>query len=55
MTVRSANRSSLNPQNNLYQHAPFAETLNSSICLYLGNEGLVQALYGPWGLESLRY
>ncbi|MDP4537873.1 P-loop NTPase fold protein [Alkalimonas collagenimarina] len=49
MTAFSADRPSLNPRDDLFGHAPFAESLANSICTYPGNDGLVLALYGPWG------
>lgn len=49
MTALSADRPSSNPQDDLFGHAPFAESLANSICHYPGNDGLVLALYGPWG------
>ena len=49
MTALSADRPSSNPQDDLFGHAPFAESLSNSICSYPGNDGLVLALYGPWG------
>lgn len=49
MTALSADRPSSNPQDDLFGHAPFAESLSNSICGYPGNDGLVLALYGPWG------
>ncbi len=49
MSVLSADRPSANPQDDLFGHAPFAENLANSICRYQGNDGLVLALYGPWG------
>lgn len=49
MTALSADRPSSNPQDDLFGHAPFAESLADSICRYPGNDGLVMALYGPWG------
>ncbi|MBC3488911.1 AAA family ATPase [Pseudomonas sp. SWRI50] len=49
MTALSADRPSSNPQEDLFGHAPFAESLANSICRYPGNDGLVLALYGPWG------
>jgi predicted KAP-like P-loop ATPase len=49
MTQLSADRPSSNPQDDLFGHAPFAESLANSICRYPGNDGLVLALYGPWG------
>lgn len=49
MTALSSDRHSSNPQEDLFGHAPFAESLANSICRYPGNDGLVLALYGPWG------
>jgi predicted KAP-like P-loop ATPase len=49
MTALSADRPSSNPQDDLFGHAPFAESIANSICRYPGDEGLVLALYGPWG------
>ena len=49
MTALSADRPSSNPQDDLFGHAQFAESLANSICRYPGNDGLVLALYGPWG------
>lgn len=49
MTQLSADRPSSNPQDDLFGHAPFAESLANSICRYPGSDGLVLALYGPWG------
>lgn len=49
MTALYADRPSSNPQDDLFGHAPFAESLANSICRYPGNDGLVLALYGPWG------
>ena len=49
MTVLSADRPSVNPNDDLFGHAPFAKSLSGSICNYPGNDGLVLALYGPWG------
>lgn len=49
MTVLSADRPSSSPQDDLFGHAPFAESLADSIYRYPGNDGLVLALYGPWG------
>ncbi len=49
MTALSADRPSSNPQDDLFGHAPFAESLANSICRYPGNDGLVLALYGRWG------
>jgi len=49
MTALSANRPSTDPKDDLFGHAPFAKSLADSICLYPGGDGLVLALYGPWG------
>lgn len=49
MTALSADRPSSNPQEDLFGHAPFAESLANSIYRYSGTDGLVLALYGPWG------
>lgn len=49
MTQLSADRPSSNPQDDLFGHAPFAESLANSVWRYPGNDGLVLALYGPWG------
>lgn len=49
MTALSADRPSSNPLDDLFGHAPFAETLANSIFCHPGNDGLVLALYGPWG------
>jgi len=49
MTALSADRPSSNPQDDLFGHAPFAQSLANSICHYQGNDGMVLALYGPWG------
>lgn len=49
MTSLSSDRPSLDPKDDLFGHAPFAERLADSICRYPGSDGLVLALYGPWG------
>lgn len=53
MTALSTDRPSSDPQDNLFGHAPFAESPDNSICRYPDNDGLVLvlvlALYGPWG------
>lgn len=49
MTALSADRPSTDPKDDLFGHAPFAKSLADSICRYPGNDGLVLALYGPWG------
>ncbi len=49
MTTLSADRPNLDPRDDLFGHAPFAKGLADSICRYPGSDGLVLALYGPWG------
>lgn len=49
MTALSADRPSLDPKDDLFGHAPFAKSLADSICRYPGSDGMVLALYGPWG------
>ncbi len=49
MTALSADRPSSDPTDDLFGHAPFARSLAESICGYPGSDGLVMALYGPWG------
>lgn len=49
MTVLSADRPSFDPKDDLFGHAPFAKSLAGSVANYPGNDGLVLALYGPWG------
>lgn len=49
MTALSADRPSHDPKDDLFGHAPFAKSLADSICRYPGSDGLVLALYGPWG------
>lgn len=49
MTALSADRPSTDPKDDLFGHAPFAQSLADSICRYPGSDGLVLALYGPWG------
>lgn len=49
MTAFSADRPSTDPKDDLFGHAPFAKSLADSICRYPGSDGLVLALYGPWG------
>lgn len=49
MTALSADRPSSQPQDNLFGHAPFAESLAYSICCGFGNDGLVLALDVPCG------
>ncbi|MFU5658541.1 P-loop NTPase fold protein [Pseudomonas aeruginosa] len=49
MSSLSADRPSIDPKDDLFGHAPFAKSLADSICRYPGSDGLVLALYGPWG------
>lgn len=49
MTALSADRPSTDPKDDLFGHAPFAKSLANSIRRYPGSDGLVLALYGPWG------
>lgn len=49
MTTLSADRPSFDPREDLFGHAPFAKSLAGSICSYPDCDGLVLALYGPWG------
>jgi predicted KAP-like P-loop ATPase len=49
MSTLSADRPSDNPSDDLFGHAPFAKALCDSIHRYRAAEGLVLALYGPWG------
>lgn len=49
MTALSADRPSTDPKGDLFGHAPFAKSLADSICRYPGSDGLVLAVYGPWG------
>lgn len=49
MTALSSDRPSTDPKEDLFGHAPFAKNLADCICHYPGSDGLVLALYGPWG------
>ena len=49
MTALSADLPSSDPKDDLFGHAPFAKSLAESICRYQSSDGLVLALYGPWG------
>jgi predicted KAP-like P-loop ATPase len=49
MNSLSADRPSTNPNEDLFGHAPFAKSLADSIHRYASSDGLVLALYGPWG------
>ena len=48
MTELSADRPS-SIDDDLFGHAPFAKALTDAISRYQSSEGLVLALYGPWG------
>jgi len=45
----SADRPSSDPAEDLFGHAPFARTLAKAIREYNDSDGIVLALYGPWG------
>lgn len=45
----SSDRPSSDPAQDLFGHAPFARTLAKAIRNYRGSDGIVLALYGPWG------
>lgn len=45
----SSDRPSTDPAQDLFGHAPFARTLAKAIRNYRGSDGIVLALYGPWG------
>lgn len=45
----SSDRPSTNPAQDLFGHAPFARTLAKAISGYRSSDGIVLALYGPWG------
>lgn len=45
----SADRPSTDPAQDLFGHAPFARTLAKAIRGFRGSDGIVLALYGPWG------
>ena len=49
MTVLSSDRPCIDPNDDLFGHSPFAKSLADSICCFPGSDGLVLALYGPWG------
>lgn len=49
MTALSSDRPSTDPKEDLFGHAPFAKSLADSICRHHSSDGLVLALYGPWG------
>lgn len=49
MATLSSDRPDSDPENDLFGHAPFAKSLSDSICNYPGSDGIVFALYGPWG------
>ncbi|XVJ71382.1 MAG: AAA family ATPase [Rhizobacter sp.] len=45
----SSDRPSTDPGQDLFGHAPFARTLAKAIQSYRSSDGIVLALYGPWG------
>lgn len=45
----SSDRPSTDPAQDLFGHAPFAKTLAKAIRGYRHSDGIVLALYGPWG------
>lgn len=45
----SADRPSTDPSRDLFGHAPFAKALANAIQNYRGSDGIVLAMYGPWG------
>lgn len=49
ITSLSADRPSTDPAEDLFGHATFAKTLADAIRGYRGSDGIVLALYGPWG------
>lgn len=44
-----SDRPSTDPEHDLFGHAPFAKTLAKAVRSYHGKDGIVVALYGPWG------
>lgn len=48
-TQLSSDRPSTNPAQDLFGHAPFAKNLARAIRGYRSSDGIVLALYGPWG------
>ncbi len=49
MAELSSDRPSTDPAQDLFGHAPFARTLARAIRGYRSSDGIVLALYGPWG------
>lgn len=45
----SADKPATDPSQDLFGHAPFAKTLATAIGNYKSSDGIVLALYGPWG------
>ncbi len=45
----SADRPKTDPKDDFFGHAPFAKHLASSLVHYGSKDGIVLALYGPWG------
>lgn len=50
MTALSADRPGSNPQDNLFGCEPFSESLVNRVFCYPGNNGVIFAVYGHWGL-----
>jgi len=49
LSTLNADKPGSDPAQDLFGHAPFARTLATAIAGYNGTEGIVLALYGPWG------
>lgn len=49
MTLLSSDRPLTDPNDDLFGHAPFAKHLADAIRCQKGEDGIVLALYGPWG------
>ena len=49
ISALSSDRPSTDPAQDLFGHAPFAKTLAKAIRDYSSGDGIVLALYGPWG------
>lgn len=49
MTSLSSDRPLSDPKDDLFGHAPFAKHLAEAIYRQQGDDGIVLALYGPWG------
>jgi predicted KAP-like P-loop ATPase len=48
-SILSSDRPSTDPKQDLFGHAPFAKILAKAIMGYRDSDGVVLALYGPWG------